>query len=113
MYLTDDGRIGTCTSSIPIMGFIDIADISEDNICDVSYELKNIFVKPMNVEEHSVQVEIEIEASCVVYRKDEIKYKIDTVCQMSMYKNEHKEQTWDIILDLQRELYEKFDITDD
>lgn len=72
MYLTDDGRIGTCTSSIPIMGFIDIADISEDNICDVSYELKNIFVKPMNVEEHSVQVEIEIEASCVVYRKDEI-----------------------------------------
>ena len=48
-----------------------------------------------------------------IYRKDEIKYKIDTVCQMSMYKNEHKEQTWDIILDLQRELYEQFDITDD
>ena len=36
-------------------------------------------------------------------RKDEIKYKISKC----------KDKTWDIILDLQRKLYEQFDLTDD
>lgn len=49
-----------------------------------------------------------------IYGKDEIKYKIDTACQTSMYENsDRKDQTWDIILDLQRKLYEQFDLTDD
>lgn len=49
-----------------------------------------------------------------MYRKDEIKYKIDTACQTSMYENsEHKDKTWDVVLDLQRKLYEEFDLTDD
>lgn len=72
MYLTDDGRINTVNATIPVMGFIDIQDVNEDNICDVSYELKNIIVKPNNVEEHSVHVEAEIEVSCFVYKKQEI-----------------------------------------
>ena len=72
MYLTDDERINTCTSTVPIMGFIDIADIADDNLCDVSYTLRNILVKPSNVEEHSVQVEAEIEILCFVYKKQEI-----------------------------------------
>ena len=72
MYLTDDERINTCTSTVPIMGFIDIADIEDDNLCDVSYTLRNILVKPSNVEEHSVQVEAEIEILCFVYKKQEI-----------------------------------------
>lgn len=72
MYLTDDERINTCTSTVPIMGFIDIADIADDNICDVSYTLRSILVKPSNVEEHSVQVEAEIEILCFVYKKQEI-----------------------------------------
>lgn len=72
MYLTDDGRINTVNATIPVMGFIDIQDVNEENICDVSYELKNIIVKPNNVEEHSVHVEAEIEVSCFVYKKQEI-----------------------------------------
>lgn len=49
-----------------------------------------------------------------MYSKDEIKYKIDTACQTSMYENsDRKDQAWDIILDLQRKLYEQFDLTDD
>ena len=72
MYLTDDGRINTANATIPVMGFIDMQDVSEENICDVSYELKNIIIKPNNVEEHSVHVEAEIEVFCAVYRKQEI-----------------------------------------
>lgn len=72
MYLTDDGRINTVNATIPVMGFIDMQDVNEENICDVSYELKNIVIKPNNVEEHSVHVEAEIEVFCFVYRRQEI-----------------------------------------
>ena len=72
MYLTDDGRINSVIATIPVMGFIDMKDINEDSICDVTYELKNIIIKPNNVEEHSVYVEAEFEIFCAVYKKQEI-----------------------------------------
>lgn len=72
MYLTDDNRINTAFATIPIMGFIDMQDINEEDICDVSYELKNIVIKPNNVEEHSIHVEAEIEIMCFAYKKQEI-----------------------------------------
>lgn len=72
MYLTDDGRICTIEEKIPVMGFIDIQNISDDNICDVKYEIKNIIIKPNNMEEHSIYVEIEIEAICNCYENKQI-----------------------------------------
>ena len=67
MYLTTDNRICTKSSVIPIMGFIDMQDISDDNICDVKYEIKNMLIKPNSNEEHSIYIEIEIEATCSSY----------------------------------------------
>lgn len=46
MYLTEDNRINVVTYKIPVVGFIDIPDVSEENICDVNYEIKNIIIKP-------------------------------------------------------------------
>ena len=37
MYLTEDNRINVVTYKIPVVGFIDIPDVSEENICDVNY----------------------------------------------------------------------------
>lgn len=42
------------------------------------------------------------------YRRDEIKNKIDFAIQRSMY--ESKEEKWDAILEVQRSLYEEFEI---
>ena len=67
MYLTTDNRICTKTADIPVMGFVDMQDVSDDCICDVKYEIKNIFVKPNSIEEHSIYVEIELEANCKAY----------------------------------------------
>ena len=67
VYLTEDNRISIATARIPIMGFIDIPNVKEENICDISYELKNISVKPNNIEEHSIYVEAEIEIATAVY----------------------------------------------
>lgn len=67
VYLTDDNRVNSAVADIPIMGFIDIQNVNEENICDVSYNINNILIKPNNVEEHSIYVESEIELNCSVY----------------------------------------------
>lgn len=72
LYLTADNKINSCYGKIPIMGFIDLADVSEDNICETNYEIKNMVVKPNSVEEHSIYVEAEIFINCDVYSQKEI-----------------------------------------
>ncbi len=66
VYLTEDNRICTTSQLIPIMGFIDMPDVTDENLCDVSYELKNIIIKPNSIEEHSIYIEAEIEINCNV-----------------------------------------------
>lgn len=72
MYLTDDGRINTVSSTLPIMGFIDMQNISENNHCDVTYEIRNMLIKPNGVQEHSIYAEIEIEITAATYETKEI-----------------------------------------
>ena len=77
MYLTDDGRIKSVENRIPVMGFIDMPDINDNNICNTKYKIKNLIVKPNQVEEHSIYVEIEIELNTYVYEKRQIKIMQD------------------------------------
>lgn len=72
LYLTDEGNIKTLNSNIPVMGFIDINDVSENNIINTNYEIRNILIKPNNAEEHSLYIEIELETSCIVYDTKQI-----------------------------------------
>lgn len=72
MYLTEDNRIKNMSGRIPIMGFVDIENISDDNECDVDYTIKNIIIKPNNADEHSIYVEIEIEITCFAYETKNI-----------------------------------------
>lgn len=72
VYLTEDNRICTVSQLIPVMGFIDMPDVSDENLCDVHYEIKNLLVKPNNMEEHSIYVEAELEISCNVYQSKEL-----------------------------------------
>ena len=72
MYLTEDNRIKVVENKVPVMGFIDIENIDETNICDMKYKLKNMLVKPNPVEEHSIYIEIEIELYARVYENKNI-----------------------------------------
>lgn len=72
MYLTEDNRIGKITGKIPVVGFIDIQNVSESNICDIDYEIKNMIIKPNSSGENSIYVEIEIEESCMAYENKQI-----------------------------------------
>jgi len=67
MYLTEDNRIKNISARIPIMGFIDIENISDNNICDIDYKIKNFIIKPNNADSNSIYVEAEIEITCFAY----------------------------------------------
>ena len=72
VYLTEDNRINEINWQIPVMGFIDMQDISDDNLCNVKYEIKNVLIKPNSVEEYSIYIEVELEISCNVFEKKEL-----------------------------------------
>lgn len=72
MYLTEDNRIGTVNSKIPVMGFVDVQEVTDTSMCNTKYGLKNIIIKPNSTEEHSIYVEAEVELTCNVYENRQI-----------------------------------------
>lgn len=72
MYLTEDNRINCIDRQIPIMGFIDMPNVSDENICDTKYKIKNMILKPNNTDEQGIYIEVEIELSCCVYETKSI-----------------------------------------
>lgn len=80
VYLTEDGRICTTQSRVPLVGFIDMPNIKEENLCETAYLIKNIIIKPNAVEEHSVYIEAEVEISCITYEEREIRLIEDMYC---------------------------------
>lgn len=72
LYLTEDNRINTIATTIPVMGFVDIQDVNEMCSCEVQNNLSNLIIKPNTTEEHSIYVEAEIEVICSAYETKEI-----------------------------------------
>lgn len=72
MYLTEDNRINSVTAQIPVVGFVDIQNVTEENICDVNYQIQNLILKPNSTEEHSIYVEMEVCVCCMVYEEKNI-----------------------------------------
>lgn len=69
MYLTENNCIGNAEARIPVMGFIDVQNVSEENICDIKYLIKSIIIKPNNSETKGIYVEAPIELTCCTYEK--------------------------------------------
>lgn len=72
IYLTEDNRINTVSSKIPVMGFIDITNTNDNHKCNVKYKIKNILIKPNTIEEHSIYVEAEVELLCQVFENKHV-----------------------------------------
>ena len=53
------------------MGFIDIPNVSEDNMCDIQYNLKNMLIKPQSTDEHSIGIELEFDVDGSAYTSGE------------------------------------------
>ena len=72
MYLTENNNINVIENNLPLMGFIDVQNINENNICDVKYKMKNIIIKPNNSDENSIYVEAEADILGFVYETKNI-----------------------------------------
>lgn len=91
LYLTEDNRIKSINTRIPIMGFVDIENISDDSICDVDYQIKNLIIKPNSGDMHSIYIEAEIEISCFAYETRNINLIEDLYSISSDLKFNQKE----------------------
>ncbi len=91
MYLTEDGRIRTTNSKFPIMGFIDMQGIKEDNSCDCEFEIKNMIIKPNNAQEHSIYVEIEVGINATAYERRDINVIEDLYSPSTALRFEQRE----------------------
>lgn len=72
LYLTEDKRIKAIENRIPVMGFVEIQDVKDEDLCDIRYEMRNIIIKPNQVEEHSIYAECEIDAELKMYHNTEV-----------------------------------------
>ena len=72
MYLTEDDRVNCITAKIPVVGFIDIPNVTEENTSDVDYEIRNLIIKLNPAEEHSIYIEIEVGVKAFVYEEKQI-----------------------------------------
>ena len=71
-YLTEDNQIRVVSANLPVVGFIDMPNVTENSICDVHYQVKNIIIKPNSVEEHSIYIEIEMGICAECFEEKEV-----------------------------------------
>lgn len=72
-YLTEENQIKVITCELPVVGFIDMQNVTENSMCDTHFQVKNIIIKPNSVEEHSIYIEIEMEICAECYEEKEVK----------------------------------------
>lgn len=86
LFSTENGKISSVNTTIPIMSFIDINQIVDGNICNIEYKIKNMLFKVNSKEMHSISTQIEFEVVCEAY---DIK-KINIIQDMYGTKEELK-----------------------
>lgn len=67
VFLSEDGRIGVTSSTIPVMSFIDIDKITDTHTCSVEYSIRNMLFKVNSKEMHSIACQIDFEVSCEAF----------------------------------------------
>lgn len=72
LYSTDDGNFNVVNSTYPTMGFVDINDVSDENVINPTVEIRNLIIKPTGTQDHTVDVDIEIGMGVAVYGNKEI-----------------------------------------
>ncbi len=68
IFLTEDNKIGVTQTEIPVMSFIDINNITDNDVCDVNYSIRNMLFKVNAKEMHSIACQIDFEVGCEAYQ---------------------------------------------
>lgn len=71
MYMTQSSKISIFNTTIPIMNFIDMEKVTDENECNTEYKIRNMMFK-VEKESKSVSCQIDFEVACEVYKKKSI-----------------------------------------
>ncbi len=72
IYQNEEGKIFVKDSIIPIMSFIDLENITENNICFSEYNIRNMLFKINNTSSKSISCQVEFEVVCEAFESREI-----------------------------------------
>lgn len=72
LYMNEDNQIRNISTSIPVMGFIDVPGVSDEDLSRISYETRNIEIKPDNINNRNILIDIEFLINCELYEKKSI-----------------------------------------
>ena len=71
IYLTKDGRVQKVQEKFPVMSFIELENVKEENICSTDYQIRNILLKINNGDDNSITVQMEYEICCKAFESKE------------------------------------------
>ncbi len=72
LYMTESAKVGTVEATVPIMNFIDMEKVTDEDTCDTSYKVRNMLFKINTKEMKSISCQIDFEVSCEVYQRKTI-----------------------------------------
>ena len=72
IYQNEEGKIFVKESIIPIMSFIDLENVTENNICFSEYNVRNMLFKINNTSSKSISCQVEFEVICEAFEIREI-----------------------------------------
>ena len=67
IFLTEDEKIQAVETTIPIMSFVDVENITEEHICQTDYVIRNMLIKANSKEMHSINCQVDFEVCCEAY----------------------------------------------
>lgn len=72
LYITESAKVGTVEATVPVMNFIDMEKVTDEDVCNTNYKVRNMLLKPNSKEMKSISCQIDFEVSCEVYQKKTI-----------------------------------------
>ena len=72
MFINENGTIGIKEETFPVMAFIDIPGVNENDLLNVDYKINNVSLRLDSEKRNVIEVDAEFEVRCECYQKEEI-----------------------------------------
>lgn len=101
-----DNEIKSFKTSIPLMSFLEVENVKEENIIDLKYYIKKFIVSDMIYDKGILNLDIEYEVFCNIYNKKEITVIQDLYSLNNDIKYSKKYINMECIEDKNNEIFE-------
>ena len=72
LYIDENNVMKNISVAIPVMGFIDVPGVSEEELSLINYDIRNIEIKPDSINDKSVLIDVDFLVNCELYEKRSI-----------------------------------------